>query len=207
MSVAELLANERVIPVVVVHDADKAVPLAECLLDAGLGSIEITLRTAAALAAIERIARKVPGMIAGAGSLRTAVQAAQVKDAGARFGVSPGHAPRLLEAARAVDLPMLPGAATASEMLKLLEHGYTLQKFFPAELAGGVPYLKALSAPLPEIRFVPTGGITIDNAADYLALPCVAAIGGSWVAPQDLLAAGDFAGIGGLARAAATLRM
>jgi 2-dehydro-3-deoxyphosphogluconate aldolase/(4S)-4-hydroxy-2-oxoglutarate aldolase len=207
MTAAELLANERVIPVVVIDDADKAVPLAECLLEAGLGSIEITLRTDAALAAIERIAGKVPDMLVGAGSLRSPVHAAQARDAGARFAVSPGYAPRLLDAARAVDLPMLPGAATASEMMQLLEHGYTLQKFFPAERAGGIPYLQAVGAPLPEIRFVPTGGITVDNAADYLALPNVAAVGGSWITPKAQLAASDFVQIGGLARAAAGLGM
>lgn len=207
MSVAELLANERIIPVVVIDDAARAVPLAECLLEAGLGSIEITLRTDAALEAIRRVSADVPDMIVGAGSLRTPVHAAQVKDAGARFAVSPGYAPRLLEAARAVDLPMLPGAATASEMMQLLEHGYTLQKFFPAQLAGGIPYLKAVSAPIPDLRFVPTGGITVDNAADYLALPCVAAVGGSWITPTESLGIGDFRRIADLARAAAGLGM
>lgn len=207
MTAAELLAGERVIPVVVIDDVDKAVPLAACLLEAGLKSIEITLRTEAALESIARVASEVPDVIVGAGSLRNPAQVARVIDAGARFGVSPGFAPRLLEAARAVDLAMVPGAATASEMMQLLEHGYTLQKFFPAELAGGVPYLKAVGAPLPEVRFVPTGGVTAANAAEYLALPNVAAVGGSWVAPQDLLKAGDFQAIQDIARAAAGIGM
>ena len=207
MTAAELLAGERVIPVVVIDDVDKAVPLAACLLEAGLKSIEITLRTEAALESISRVATEVPDVIVGAGSLRNPEQAARVVDAGARFGVSPGFAPRLLDAAHAVGLPMVPGAATASEMMQLLEYGYTLQKFFPAELAGGVPYLKAVGAPLPEVRFVPTGGVSAANAADYLALPNVAAVGGSWVAPKDLLKAGDFQAIQEIARAAATIGM
>ena len=207
MDAAELLSDQRVVPVVVIDDADLAVPLAECLLEAGLGSIEITLRSPAALGAIRAVAKHVPGMIVGAGSLRRAEHVADVLEAGAQFAVAPGSAPKLLDAAAAAALPLIPGAATASEMMQLLERGYLLQKFFPAELAGGVPYLKAVGGPLPEISFVPTGGVSVKNAGAYLALPNVAAVGGSWITPKDLLAAGDFAGIGQLAADAARLGM
>ena len=201
----ELLRDARVIPVVVIEDVDKAVPLAECLLVAGLNSIEVTLRTAAALQAIEKIAAAVPGMIVGAGSLRNTQHAADVKNAGARFAVAPGATDKLLDATEAADVPLVPGAATASEMMHLYQRGYLLQKFFPAELAGGAPYLKAVGAPLPEVKFVPTGGVTTANAPTYLALANVAAVGGSWIAPQALLDAGDFDAIGQIAADAAQL--
>lgn len=207
MDASNLLGKQRVVPVVIIDDADTAVPLAECLLEAGLGSIEITLRTAAALDAIEQVAAKVPGMLVGAGSLRSPEHVHQVLDAGSRFAVSPGFTPELLDAAEAAGLAMLPGAATAAEMMQLLERGYVLQKFFPAELAGGVPYLKAVGAPLPGIQFVPTGGVSVNNAPDYLALANVTAVGGSWITPRDRLAARDFEGIGRLASDAAQLGM
>jgi 2-dehydro-3-deoxyphosphogluconate aldolase/(4S)-4-hydroxy-2-oxoglutarate aldolase len=195
----DLLRNEKLVPVVVIEDADNAIALAECLLGAGLGSIEITLRSKAALAAIEKIALHVPDMIVGAGSLRSIEQLAVIREAGAQFAVAPGSAPGLLDAVEVSGMPLVPGAATATEMMQLLERGYTLQKFFPAELAGGIPYLKAIGAPLPELRFMPTGGITAELAVEYLALPNVVAVGGSWITPKNLLDAGDFDEIGRLA--------
>jgi 2-dehydro-3-deoxyphosphogluconate aldolase/(4S)-4-hydroxy-2-oxoglutarate aldolase len=195
----DLLRNEKLVPVVVIEDADNAIALAECLLGAGLGSIEITLRSKAALAAIEKIALHVPNMIVGAGSLRSIEQLAVIREAGAQFAVAPGSAPGLLDAVEVSGMPLVPGAATATEMMQLLERGYTLQKFFPAELAGGIPYLKAVGAPLPELRFMPTGGITAALAVEYLALPNVVAVGGSWITPKNLLDAGDFDEIGRLA--------
>ncbi len=205
MEARQLLAGIRVVPVVVIDAIDTATPLAETFLEAGLRAIEVTLRTEAGLRAIEAIARDVPEMIVGAGSLRRVEQIRDVCDAGARFGVSPGSTPSLLAGARELGLPFIPGAATASEMLGLLEQGVSLQKFFPAELAGGAAYLKAVGAPLPEVSFMPTGGVTPGNADDYLGLANVACIGGSWLAPRDLLEARNFAEIGRLARDAARL--
>jgi len=207
MAASELLKDACVIPVVVIADVEQAVPLAECLLAGGLNSIEVTLRTAAALGAIEQIAAAVPDMIVGAGSLRNVEHVAEVKAAGAQFAVAPGATDALLDATEAAGMPMVPGAATASEMMHLYQRGYLLQKFFPAELAGGAPYLKAVGAPLPEVRFVPTGGVTPDNAGDYLALANVAAVGGSWIAPQQLLASGDLDAIRRLAADAAQLTL
>lgn len=205
MNAADLLQGNRVVPVVVVDDADKAVTLARTLLDAGLGAIEVTLRTPAAFDAIRRIAAKVPDMIVGAGSIRHVAQVTEVVDAGAQFGVCPGSSPSLLEAIDAAGLPFIPGAITPSETLALLERGYTLQKFFPAELSGGARYLKGISAPIPEANFMPTGGITPENAPAYLALNNVACLGGTWVAPAEALAASNFDAIANLARQAALL--
>jgi 2-dehydro-3-deoxyphosphogluconate aldolase/(4S)-4-hydroxy-2-oxoglutarate aldolase len=202
MDASELLQNIRLMPVVVIDDDSKAVQLAETLLAAGIGAIEITLRTAAALAAIEQVARAVPDIILGAGSIRNPEQFQSISDAGAHFAVSPGHSKRLLEAA---NMPYLPGAATPSECMGLLEHGYRLQKFFPAEQSGGLAKIKAMSAPLPEARFCPTGGITAANARDYLACPAVACIGGSWFVPGDALRAGDFKTIAALSKEASLL--
>jgi len=205
MDASELLSGIRVVPVVVIDDADNAVPLAECLAEAGLTTIEVTLRTDTALDSIERIASNVPGIVVGAGSLRSAKHIAEVKSAGAQFAVAPGATDRLIETAQDARLPLIPGAATASEMMRLLEQGYLLQKFFPAELAGGIPYLKAVGAPLPEVRFVPTGGISAELALDYLALDNVAAVGGSWIAPRSMIAAKEFEGIARLASDSARL--
>ena len=200
MTALSLFEGQRIVPVVVLDDAATAVPLARTLLAAGIAAIEVTLRTPAAVEAIELIARDVPEILVGAGSLRTPAQIRAVRDCGARFGVSPGATPTLLAAAAESALPLVPGAQTASEMLTLFEAGVTLQKFFPAESAGGVAFLKAVAAPLPEVRFMPTGGITPDNAASYLALGNVAAVGGSWLTPRELLARGDYEAIGRLAR-------
>lgn len=205
MNAADLFTGPRVVPVVVIEDADLAVPLAESLLEGGLKAIEITLRTASGLASIEKVASGVPDMLVGAGSVRFAGQVAEVQNAGARFAVCPGSSSSLLEAVAAAKLPFIPGAVTASEVLNLLQHGYTLQKFFPAELAGGAKYLKALGAPIPEVSFMPTGGISPQNAGDYLGLRNVACLGGSWVVPPAMLAERDFEGIRKLAEEAARL--
>lgn len=193
-----------IVPVLVVDDAATAEPLARALVAGGLPALEVTLRTAAALEVISEMA-KVPGGAVGAGTLLTPADVEAAKKAGATFGVSPGATDRLLDAAEANDLPMLPGAASATEAMRLLERGYTVMKFFPAEAAGGAPFLKSLASPLPLIRFCPTGGVSPANALSYLSLPNVLCAGGSWVAPADKVAAGDWAGIEVLARAAAAL--
>lgn len=205
MNAADLLAAQSIVPVVVVDDADDAVPLATALLENGLGAIEVTLRTAAGLDAIERIAKGVPDMLVGAGSVRRAAQVAEVKSAGAVFAVCPGSSDALLDAVADAELPFIPGAVTPSEVLELLDRGYTLQKFFPAELSGGIAFLKAVAAPIPEVSFMPTGGIRAESAANYLALPNVACVGGTWIAAPGLLRAKDFRAIGKLAAAAAQL--
>lgn len=201
-----LLDLAPVIPVVVLDDAERAVPLARALLAGGLPAIEITLRTPCALDAIGRIAAEVPEAVVGAGTVRTPADVTAAARAGARFLVSPGATPTLLDAMAASGLPFLPGAATVSEVLALAERGVREQKFFPAEAAGGVPYLKALASPVPEVRFCPTGGIRAATAPDYLALPNVGCVGGTWLTPADALAAGDYGRIERLAREAAGLR-
>lgn len=194
-----------VVPVLVIEDAASAVPLARALVAGGLKAIEITFRTPAAVDAVKAVAQEVEDAVVGAGTVLNADQLAQAVEAGARFMVSPGAAPRLLAAAADCDVPLLPGAASASEAMALLEQGYRFQKFFPAEPAGGVAYLKSLASPLSAIRFCPTGGIARDSAGSYLALPNVVCVGGSWVAPGDKVAAGDWAAIEALARDAAGL--
>ena len=201
----EICALAPVIPVLVIHDAAHARPLAEALIAGGLPVIEVTLRTPAALAAIEAMAM-LPGAVVGAGTLLAPGDVRAAVAAGAAFGVSPGATDRLLEACAREALPLLPGAATASEAMALLECGHDMVKFFPAEAAGGVAMLRALAGPLPQLRFCPTGGIGPGNARDYLALANVACVGGSWVAPPDLIAAGDWAEIESRARAAARMR-
>jgi 2-dehydro-3-deoxyphosphogluconate aldolase/(4S)-4-hydroxy-2-oxoglutarate aldolase len=191
---------------VVVDDADHAVPLAEALLRGGVGVIELTLRTPAALAAIERIAAEVPQIVIGAGTITAPEHAEQAAKAGAAFLVTPGSTDRVLNAAEDTGLPLLPGAATVSEAMRLAERGLTALKFFPAEAAGGSDYLKSIGGPLPHLRFCPTGGITPESAPRYLALPNVGCVGGSWLAPKDALAAGDWGRIEALARAATELR-
>lgn len=205
MDATELVSGFRIVPVVVIDDVERAVPLAETLLAAGLGIIEITLRTRDALAAIEKVASAVPDMLVGAGSIRRAEQISDVVNAGARFAVSPGSTDALLDAATNHALPFIPGAATPSEMLALLERGYTLQKFFPAEAAGGIAMLRSVASPIPEVSFMPTGGITFGSAPDYLALGNVAGVGGSWITPSSLMAKGDVDRIAELAADAAAL--
>jgi 2-dehydro-3-deoxyphosphogluconate aldolase/(4S)-4-hydroxy-2-oxoglutarate aldolase len=200
-----ILKLQPVVPVLVVEDAATAVPLARALVAGGLRAIEITLRTPAALDAIAAVAREVEGAVAGAGTVLDAAQFRQSVDAGARFIVSPGTTQELLDAASRSPVPLLPGAATASEVMALREEGYSVMKFFPAEQAGGAAYLKSLSSPLAGAQFCPTGGITAKNARDYLSLPNVVCVGGSWVAPADLVAAGDWDGITRLAAEAMKL--
>jgi 2-dehydro-3-deoxyphosphogluconate aldolase/(4S)-4-hydroxy-2-oxoglutarate aldolase len=192
MTTDALLELAPVIPVVVLHDARLAVPLARTLAGAGLPAIEITLRTPAALEAIERVASDVPDAWVGAGTVVTPEQATDAVAAGAQFLVSPGSTPRLLDALEESDVPFLAGAATASEVMALLERGLTAAKFFPAETSGGVPALRALAGPFPQMRFCPTGGIDAAKARDYLALPNVACVGGSWMLPAAAVRAGDW---------------
>ena len=193
-----------IVPVLVIDDASTAADLAAALIAGGLPALEVTLRTPAALDAIRAMAQ-VPGGVVGAGTLLTPEDVANAKAAGARFGVSPGATDRLLVACADHDLPLLPGAATATEAMVLLEKGYTVQKFFPAEASGGVPALKAIGAPLPQVRFCPTGGVSMKNARDYLGLSNTLCAGGSWVAPKELVQTRDWAGIEALAREAAAL--
>ncbi len=193
-----------IVPVLVVEDPAHAGPLASALVAGGLPALEVTLRTPAALEVIAEMA-KVTGGVVGAGTLLTPDDVMAAKEAGATFGVSPGATERLLDACEANDLPLLPGAATASEAMALLERGYSMLKFFPAEASGGAPALKAIGAPIPQINFCPTGGVSMKNAQDYLSLPNVVCAGGSWVAPKDKMIAGDWDAIETLAREAAQL--
>lgn len=194
-----------VIPVVIIEKADDAIPLADALTDGGINVIEITLRSGAALEAIALIARERPQITVGAGTVLNPAQMRMVKDAGADFAVSPGAYPDLLKSAKNEGMVLLPGAATASEMMALMAEGFSAMKFFPATAAGGPGYLKALASPLTDAVFCPTGGITAKTAADWLALPNVICVGGSWVAPKDKLAAGDFDTITANARACSAL--
>ena len=198
-----LLNRVPVIPVVVVDDLDHAVPIAKALVAGGLPVIELTLRTPVALDAIERIANEVPEIYLGAGTIVDPGQAKQAAAAGAQFLVSPGSTRTILNAMTDTGLPHLPGVATVSEIMTALEAGYTELKFFPAEAAGGAPYLKSVSSPIPAARFCPTGGISTGNAAQYLALPNVGCVGGSWITPADALASQDWAHVTQLALSAA----
>ncbi len=201
---SEVCALAPVIPVLVVHDAKIARPLAEALVAGGLPALEVTLRTPAAIEVIQEM-RAVPGGVVGAGTLLTPGDVASAKSAGALFGVSPGTTDTLIDACENYDLPLLPGAATATEALRLLERGYNVQKFFPAEASGGTSALKSIGGPMPQVKFCPTGGVTPGNAVEYLSLPNTLCVGGSWVAPPDLIEAEDWAAISALARQAASL--
>ncbi|MCX4701208.1 bifunctional 4-hydroxy-2-oxoglutarate aldolase/2-dehydro-3-deoxy-phosphogluconate aldolase [Streptomyces sp. NBC_01373] len=201
-----LLDLAPVVPVVVIEDASDAVPLARALVAGGLPAIEVTLRTPVALDAIRAIAGEVPEAVVGAGTVLTPEQVTESVAAGARFLVSPGWTDVLLEAMRASGVPFLPGVSTTSEVVALLERGVREMKFFPAQAAGGTAYLKSLSGPLPQARFCPTGGIGPANAAEYLSLPNVGCVGGTWMLPDDAVAARDWGRIEELARAAAGLR-
>jgi 2-dehydro-3-deoxyphosphogluconate aldolase/(4S)-4-hydroxy-2-oxoglutarate aldolase len=202
VSVESLLDLVPVIPVVVVHDAADAVPIAKALVDGGLPVIELTLRTPAALEAIKRIANEVPEILVGAGTIVDTAQPQLAADNGAQFLVSPGSTPALCTAMRDSGLPHLPGVSTVSEILALLEQGYTELKFFPAEAAGGAAYLRAIHSPVPAARFCPTGGITPANMGDYLASPNVGCVGGSWLTPADVVRRKDWAAVAQLARTA-----
>jgi 2-dehydro-3-deoxyphosphogluconate aldolase/(4S)-4-hydroxy-2-oxoglutarate aldolase len=201
---AKVCGLAPVIPVLVVDDASIAGALAAALVAGGLPALEVTLRTPEALDVIREMA-KIEGGVVGAGTLLTSKDVEAAKEAGATFGVAPGATARLLDACEANDLPLLPGAATATESMALLERGYTVQKFFPAAANGGAPALKAIGAPIPQVKFCPTGGVSLANANEYLSLPNVLCVGGSWVAPIDLVKASDWAGITALAAQAAAL--
>ncbi|MEU6032643.1 bifunctional 4-hydroxy-2-oxoglutarate aldolase/2-dehydro-3-deoxy-phosphogluconate aldolase [Streptomyces tauricus] len=205
-SPSSVLELAPVVPVVVVEDVSDAVPLARALVAGGLPAIEVTLRTPVALDAIRAIADGVPGAVVGAGTVISPAQVTDSVAAGARFLVSPGWTDGLLDAMKASGVPFLPGVSTTSEVVALLERGVREMKFFPAQAAGGTAYLKSLAGPLPQARFCPTGGIGPAVAPEYLALPNVLCVGGSWMLPPDAITAGDWARVEGLAREAAGLR-
>ena len=205
MNIESICASAPVIPVLTIEDSARAAPLAEALLRGGLRALEVTLRTPAALDSIRAMARMAPDIVVGAGTLLTPGDVHAAASAGARFGVSPGFTDSLLDAAEDAGLPMLPGVATPGEAMRALERGLDVLKFYPAGPNGGPSVLAAWAAPLPQIRFCPTGGINADNAASYLAIPNVICVGGSWVAPRSAVEVGDWARIEELARAAATL--
>ena len=206
MKTLELIPHGPVIPVIVLDRVGDAVPLARALVAGGVRVLEVTLRTPAALACIEAIARAVPEAIVGAGTLRSAADARAARDAGSAFGVSPGYTKALGAACRDIGLPLLPGVATASEVMAAQADGIDFLKFFPATAAGGLPMLKALAGPFPDVVFCPTGGITAQTAPQFLALPNVKVCGGSWLTPADAVAAADWGRITRLAHEAAGLR-
>lgn len=203
---SSLLEVSPVVPVVVLEDREDAVPLARALVAGGIRIIEVTLRTPAALDAIRAIAAEVPEITVGAGTIITPANAEEAAAAGAQFLVSPGATPGLLDAMRDTGLALLPGAATVSEVLALLEAGFAEMKFFPAEASGGVDFLRSVASPVPGARFCPTGGITATSADSYLRLPNVGCVGGTWITPASLLASKDWTAVEGLAAAAAGLR-
>lgn len=205
LTALQVMQDAPVIPVIVLHDIQHAVPLARALVAGGIRMLEVTLRTPQALACLEAIAREVPEAVAGAGTVRSAADVEASLRAGARFAVSPGYTQALGRACRDAGLPLLPGVATGSEIMMAQEDGYTELKFFPAMQAGGPAMLKAWGGPFIDVRFCPTGGVSLANAPEFLALPNVACVGGSWLVPADALAAGDWARITTLAREASAL--
>ena len=200
LTALQVMQDAPVIPVIVLHDVAHAVPMARSLLAGGVRMLEITLRTPQALACMEAIARAVPEAVVGAGTVRSVADAQAAAMAGARFAVSPGYTQAVGQACRDLGLPLLPGVATGSEIMHCQEDGLSQLKFFPAMQAGGVAMLKAWSGPFGDVRFCPTGGVTLGNAQELLALPNVVCVGGSWLVPPDALAAGDWARITQLAR-------
>lgn len=196
------LSKCKIVPVVVVHDVAHAAPLANALANGGLTVVEVTMRTPAALDVIRAMVNARPDLVTGAGTILNAAHLQQARDAGAHFGVSPGTSPALREAILAANWPFIPGCATPSEAMTLAEHGFEVVKLFPAEVVGGLDMLKSMAAPLPHIQFMPTGGVRLEKVAQYVAQPNVAAVGGTWIVPPALLAAGDFAAIEALAREA-----
>ena len=206
LNTLQLADHGPVIPVIVLDRVEDAVPLARALVAGGVRVLEVTLRTPVALACIEAIAREVPDAIVGAGTIRTAADARAARDAGSVFGVSPGYTAAVGAACRDAGLPLLPGVASASEVMSAMADGLRFLKFFPATAAGGLPMLKALAGPFPDVVFCPTGGITPETAPQFLALPNVKVCGGSWLTPAAAVAAGDWGRITALARAASALR-
>lgn len=206
MDIRSILRASPVMPVIVIDNPADAVPLARALVAGGIRVLEVTLRTPAALGAIRAIADAVPDAVVGAGTVVSADDLQRATEAGARFAVSPGATPALLRAGREAAIPLLPGVMTPSELIQGIEQGYDSFKLFPAAQAGGVGMLKALGGPFPQVLFCPTGGIDAASAPSFLALPNVACIGGSWLCPAERVRAGDWAGVTGLAQAAAALR-
>lgn len=206
VSINDVMNTSPVMPVMVINQIEQAVPLARALVDGGLKVLEITLRTPVALECIRRIKAEVPGAIVGAGTIINTQTLDQAIAAGAEFIVSPGVTPSLLDAALSSGVPTLPGVITPSEVMRLLEKGITAMKFFPAEAAGGIPMLKSIGGPLPQVTFCPTGGVNPKNAPEYLSLSNVACVGGSWMAPAELVDAGDWAEITRRAAEAAALK-
>lgn len=194
--------QSRVVPVIVLTDVAHAVPLAHALLDGGIDVMEITLRSSAALASIEAVAKAVPQMHVGAGTVTRVAEVQQVIDAGAAFALSPGCTDALVDAVQAARLPFIPGVMTPGEVMLRREQGFSLMKLFPAQQAGGMGMLKALGGPLPDVRFCPTGGVSVDNLGEFLKLPNVAMAGGSWLTPVDAMVSGDWSRITALAAAA-----
>lgn len=206
MNTLELATHGPVIPVIVINRLEDAVPMAQALVDGGVKVLEVTLRTPVALRCMEAIARAVPGAIVGAGTVRNVADVQAARDAGCRFAVSPGYLHEVGMACRDLGLPLLPGVATGSEVMQANADGYHFLKFFPATAAGGIPMLKALAGPFPDVLFCPTGGITPETAPQFLALPNVRVCGGSWLTPSDAVEARDWARITRLARETAALR-
>jgi 2-dehydro-3-deoxyphosphogluconate aldolase / (4S)-4-hydroxy-2-oxoglutarate aldolase len=206
MNIREILSLVPVVPVLTVSEAAHAVPLAQALYAGGLRVLEITVRTPVGISAIEAVRKVVPGAVVGAGNLTKAAEFAAAGRAGAQFGVSPGLTPEIAAAARGARFPLLPGVMTPSELIAARHAGFDVLTLFPAEQAGGIGMLRALAARFPDVVFCATGGITRSSAPDYLALPNVLSVGGSWVAPPELVKLGDWAGIEALARDAASLR-
>jgi 2-dehydro-3-deoxyphosphogluconate aldolase / (4S)-4-hydroxy-2-oxoglutarate aldolase len=206
LTALQVMTDAPVIPVIVLTEAAHAVPLARALVAAGIRMLEVTLRTPVALACIEAITREVPEALVGAGTVRTAADAQAAAMAGARFAVSPGYTNAVVKACRDLELPLLPGVATASEIMAAQEEGYTALKFFPAMQAGGLAMLKAWHGPFGDVKFCPTGGITAANAPEFLALPNVVCVGGSWLTPADAVAQGDWARVTRLAQQAVALQ-
>jgi 2-dehydro-3-deoxyphosphogluconate aldolase/(4S)-4-hydroxy-2-oxoglutarate aldolase len=206
LSVLDIMRTSAVIPVIAIDDINHAVPLARALVAGGIRVLEVTLRTAHGLPAIRAMAEQVPDAIVGVGTLTQPAEFAAARDAGAVFGVSPGLTPALIEAARSSGLPLLPGVMTPSEVMAAREAGFRQLKLFPAMQAGGVGMLNALAGPLGDVMFCPTGGVSQDNAPQFLACRNVACVGGSWLTPKDALVTGDWDRITALARAASALR-
>ena len=206
MNTLELVTHGPVIPVIVINKLEDAVPMAQALVDGGVRVLEVTLRTPIALKCMEAIARSVPGAILGAGTVRSIADAQAAKDVGCTFAVSPGYTSAIGQACRDIGLPLLPGTATGSEVMQANADGYYFLKFFPAMQAGGIPMLKALAGPFTDVVFCPTGGITLETAPQFLALPNVKVCGGSWLTPSDAVAAKDWARITKLAKEASALR-
>jgi len=205
MNIQNIIAAGRIMPVIVIDKSRDASALGNALLEGGIKTAEVTLRTPEALDAIEAMAKACPDLLVGAGTVMSAENAARVRDAGGGFAVSPGATDTLIEGCKAASLPLLPGASTVSEMMALGEKGFSVLKFFPATAAGGLNFLKALISPLPQFQFCPTGGITLATAPDWLALGNIPCLGSSWVAPQKLIAEQNFKAISENARAASQI--